>query len=568
MKQRLPEAFLEEMKQRLGSALPDFLASYDEERLYGLRVNTLKLEAEAFRGVSRLRLAPVPWAEEGFYYAEDERPGKHPYYHAGLYYIQEPSAMAPAGLLDVQPGERVLDLCAAPGGKTTQLAAAMAGEGVLVANDVHPDRVKALVKNIELMGIRHAVVLNEDPARLTEAFAGYFDKILVDAPCSGEGMFRKEDEMAKAWRPDWPARYAAMQRLLLEQAAAMLKPGGTLVYSTCTFSPEENEASIAAFLDAHPAFEPVPVELTGGRADWSPGRPDWLAPGAYARGAETVASARLWPHRLQGEGHYVALLRQRAGAGAPAGAGADAPGEEATRGEARAEAGPGGADGVSPPSRAGSPAAAQRRAQADAPKPKRRGGYSPGDREPGRSASRRGGAMAMRAATGAREEAAQRRQPRGEEAAGLSGGPLEALRRFAAEQLVAAPFAEGAVVCRGEHLYAAPHGLPPLDGIRVIRPGWYLGHVQNGRFVPSHALAMGLRAEEARRTVSLFVDDARVVRYLKGETLELPEEDLERRGDVASKGYALVCVDGFPLGWGRWHEGLFKNDYPAGWRWT
>ncbi|MCZ8512113.1 RsmB/NOP family class I SAM-dependent RNA methyltransferase [Paenibacillus filicis] len=502
MKQGLPEAFVQAMEARLGAEMPAFLASYDEERLYGLRVNTWKVPVQAFLALSELELRPVPWAESGFYYKDGDRPGKHPHYHAGLYYIQEPSAMAPAELLDVRPGDRVLDLCAAPGGKTTQLASRLQGEGLLVANDVHPDRVKALVKNIELSGIRNAVVLNEDPEKLEGPFEGFFDKILVDTPCSGEGMFRKEVEMAKAWRPDWPERYAAMQRVLLRQAARMLKPGGTLAYSTCTFSQEENEAMIAEFLDANPWFEVVPVGGSAVHQEFAPGRPDWL-PAGYARGAETAGTARLWPHRLQGEGHYAAVLRHRGSVGG------------------------------------GTPAAAEpeRGLRVEPLRPR--------EARPARKGAGRAGAAAPAA------------------------DPLEALGRFAAEQLAAGPYSGAAVVWRGEHAYAAPKALPELDGIRVIRPGWYLGSVAKQRFVPSHALAMGLRASDALRSVSFAAANPRTVKYLKGETLELAADELHiAQEGIQPKGFVLVCVDGFPVGWGRWQDGLLKNDYPPGWRWT
>lgn len=202
--------------------------------------------------------------------------------------------MAPVELLDVQPGDRVLDLCAAPGGKSTQIAAKLQGEGLLVSNDLHPERTKALAKNLELYGVRNGIVLNESPERIAAAFPGFFDRILIDAPCSGEGMFRKDEDMVKQWEPGTPEKYAAMQRDILVSAAAALKPGGTLVYSTCTFAVEENEGTIADFLAAHPRFSLVPA---GGTGSFAPGF------------GELPETARLWPHKVKGEGHFMAVLR-------------------------------------------------------------------------------------------------------------------------------------------------------------------------------------------------------------------------------------------------------------------
>ncbi|HBI03011.1 MAG TPA: SAM-dependent methyltransferase, partial [Paenibacillaceae bacterium] len=185
----LPQEFTQRMMHMLGKEAPAFFASYEQEKFQGLRVNTLKVMPEKFIHMVDWELEPVPWATGGFYYPGTIRPAKHPFYHAGLYYIQEPSAMSPAEVLSPQPGDKVLDLCAAPGGKTTQLAGFMKGKGILVANDNNPQRIKALVKNIERYGITNAIVTNETPDRLAKIFTGYFDKILVDAPCSGEGMF-------------------------------------------------------------------------------------------------------------------------------------------------------------------------------------------------------------------------------------------------------------------------------------------------------------------------------------------------------------------------------------------
>ena len=248
--------------------------------------------------------APVPWAKGAYFVEGDARPGLSPLHEGGLFYMQEPSALTAVTALDPQPGERVLDLCAAPGGKSTQIAALMAGRGLLCCNEPIPSRAQILSRNIERMGVRNAVVLSAMPDALAPRFPAFFDRILVDAPCSGEGMFRRQPEARDEWDADAPRRCADRQMEILAQAAKMLRPGGTMVYSTCTFSPEENEGVISAFLHAHPAFSVEPVE-----APWfSPARPDWIddpAPGLEH-------AFRLWPHCLRGEGHFAAVLRSHA----------------------------------------------------------------------------------------------------------------------------------------------------------------------------------------------------------------------------------------------------------------
>ncbi|NOV00759.1 rRNA cytosine-C5-methyltransferase [Paenibacillus sp. LMG 31457] len=510
MTKQLPPLFRDKMMDLLGEEEFElFLSSYDQARSYGLRVNTGKIAKADFLEKSPFALEPVPWTSEGFYYEEGERPGKHPYYHAGLYYIQEPSAMAPAELLQVQPGEKVLDLCAAPGGKSTQIAAKLQGEGVLVVNDNHSDRVKALVKNLELFGVRNAVVLNERPERMLNVFQGYFDKILIDAPCSGEGMFRKEEDMMQQWERHTVQEFAEMQRELLGQAAQMLAPGGTIVYSTCTFSPEENEAQIAEFLDKHPVFEVVPVtRFEAGHPDWL--REPWCEGDYSPRAREAVAgTARLWPHRLRGEGHYVAVLRKGYGVVAGMDEGTVAGTEKGTV-----------ADFVS-----------------------------------ASGAGARSGREALRGKGRAGSD---------------SRVSLEPLQAFENELLRSEPFAELRLVCYGEHAYASPANLPELHGLKVVRPGWYIGALHRGRFEPSHALAMGLRMREAKRALSLASSDERALRYLKGETLEVAESEIIRDPEVtkAAKGYCLVCIDEHPVGWGKWLDGMLKNEYPPGWRWT
>ncbi len=300
---KLPEEFIQKMQGLMGDEFNSYLESYKKPRFYGLRVNTLKISVEEFLKISPFRLEPIPWTADGFYYMEGDNPGRHPYYYAGLYYIQEPSAMLPGAVIGVRPGDKVLDLCAAPGGKSVQMAAQLKGQGLLVANDINADRVKALVKNIELNGVRNAIVLNDTPDKLAKNFEGFFDKIMVDAPCSGEGMFRKDEDAIKSWEKFKCEKCSSMQWEILCQVDKMLKPGGIILYSTCTFSPEENELMIAKFMDTHAGdYELLEIPkvggIEGGRSEWTDGKYD------FSR------AARLWPHKLNGEGHFAALIRK------------------------------------------------------------------------------------------------------------------------------------------------------------------------------------------------------------------------------------------------------------------
>ena len=298
----LPSNYLEEMKELLGDQYEAYLASFEQKTRQGLRVNTAKIAPETFRQKADISLECVPWCENGFAFDEKQTVTKHPYYYAGLYYVQEPSAMIPASHLPVEPGDFVLDLCAAPGGKATELGAKLFGEGLLVANDISASRVKALLKNIEVMGIPNSFLLNEVPAKIAEQFPAYFDKILVDAPCSGEGMFRKNPEAARVWSEEKPPECAKMQREIVKQAISMLKPGGMMIYSTCTFSPEENEQIIAWVLREFPEVQLIPMK---GYEGFSEGRPD-LADG----NPELKKCVRIWPHHMDGEGHFVALMQK------------------------------------------------------------------------------------------------------------------------------------------------------------------------------------------------------------------------------------------------------------------
>lgn len=296
----LPQAFLERIQTQLGSEYNDFLASYADKPSYGLRINLLKGAPDAICPELPFALSPVAWAPEGYHADPTEHPGRHPLHEAGVYYIQEPSAMSVVALLDPKPGEIVLDLCAAPGGKSTQIAGRLQGEGLLISNEIIPGRAKILSQNIERMGIANAVVCNEDPKHLAERFPHFFDKIVVDAPCSGEGMFRKDETAITEWSPDLLTMCAKRQQEILFYAEQMLRPGGVLVYSTCTFAPEEDEEQMHHFLQEYPEYE---------LQDWQ----DYLphADQAAAAGVQSgtmPGTMRLWSHKIQGEGHFAARL--------------------------------------------------------------------------------------------------------------------------------------------------------------------------------------------------------------------------------------------------------------------
>lgn len=300
---KIKEEFAKKMKLLLQDDFEKFMKEYENEPYKALRVNTLKISVEEFLKISPFDLSQVPWCDSGFYYSNDDKPGKHYYHHAGMYYIQEPSAMAVVEVLDPVPGDFVLDLSAAPGGKSTHIASKLNGEGLLVSNEINSKRVKVLAENIERMGIRNTVILNESPERLEKNFAEFFDKILVDAPCSGEGMFRKDETAIDEWSLENVLSCSFRQKKILDSAANMLKPGGIMVYSTCTFSPEENEGVMDHFLKNHDNFELIEIYNYEG---FDNGHPEWV------NGCSDLRKcARLWPHLLKGEGHFIAKLRKK-----------------------------------------------------------------------------------------------------------------------------------------------------------------------------------------------------------------------------------------------------------------
>lgn len=454
---RLPENFEKKMRDLLKEDFDDYIACYEEPRYYGLRVNTNKISVEEFKKICPFEIEPIPWIENGFYYdGEHVTPSKHPYYFAGLYYLQEPSAMAPASALPVKPGDKVLDLCAAPGGKSTELGVKLQGKGLLVSNDISNSRAKALLKNLELFGIPNLCVTSETPEKLASVFGPFFDKILVDAPCSGEGMFRKDPDLIKSWMERGPQYYAPLQRQILTSAVQMLKPGGMLLYSTCTFAKEEDENTIQWLLDTHPDMKLVPL------TPWE---------GACS-GLDGMPVIRLFPHKIEGEGHFLALLQKDAGA----------------------------------------------------------------DAEPDTQAY-------------------------------TNTVPAE-VRRLEKESdylqweaMLKSPLDRSRMMVRDGMVYYLPECFDQSWKLRYLRTGLLLGEWKKNRFEPSQAVAMVLQLREFSQSLSLTAIDERSIRYLKGETIfPDPEETLQ-------KGWVLVGVDGYPLGWAKYTGSSLKNKYYPGWRW-
>lgn len=306
----LPDSFRSRMQQMLGDEYEAFENSYDKPFHNGLRVNTLKTSPDELKDILALKGERVMWNRNGFY-IDDKRPfTSNPLYHAGLYYIQEPSAMLPASVCDIKPGEKVLDICAAPGGKSTAAGAALCGEGLLVSNDISSSRAKALLRNIENFGINNSIVISDFPEKLTGTFQAFFDKIIIDAPCSGEGMFHKEPAMKTSWEKNGPEYYHKIQKDILRCAQSMLKDGGMIIYSTCTFSPLEDEGTVSWFLKEYPQFHVVITDKVryileecgadAGVPSWGDGDP------------QLSGCIRLWPHHIEGEGHFACVLMKDA----------------------------------------------------------------------------------------------------------------------------------------------------------------------------------------------------------------------------------------------------------------
>ncbi len=448
----LPESYLLSMKKLLKDDYALYIESFKETRIFGLRVNTRKISVEAFLKISPFKLEPIPWITNGFYYdGVEEQPAKHPYYFAGLYYLQEPSAMTPANRLPIEDEDKILDLCAAPGGKSTELASKLNDTGMLFANDISTSRARILLKNLELSGAGNICVLSENPRNMIKDFKDFFDKVLIDAPCSGEGMFRKDPKMVKSWLEQGPEYYAEIQKELILQAFEMLKPGGTMLYSTCTFSKIENEEVIEFLLNT---TDKASLEELKPYSEFSVGE----------YGLDKVV--RIFPHKMNGEGHFLALIKKE-----------------------------GSSKGL------------------DCKKTKN--AKIPKEFEDFWSET--------------------------------INWKLDARR----------------LLLKNDKLYYLPEGFPSLSSkTRILRSGLLLGEMKKNRFEPSQALATHLTKGQAIKVIDFPLSDTRVIKYLKGETLDVADCVSNKE-----KGWYLICVDGFTLGFAKIGNQTLKNKYAVGWRW-
>lgn len=506
---RLPEQFVLKMKKLLELAgyedqLQLFIDGYEESPRRGLRFNSLRIKDQndlldlldkVFANESgldaRSNLTQVSWSDDGYHYDDKLAVGRSLANRLGLYYIQEPSAMLPAQALGTQPGERVIDLCAAPGGKSARIAADLAGDGLLVANDISSSRGRILVRNLEQLGVSNCLVTAADPLDLAKRWGGRFDRVLVDAPCSGEGMFRRDPKAIASWADFGPESIIPIQRDILDAAHTLLRPGGVIVYSTCTFNRQENEEQIEELLkrrsdlelmDIH-TYLPKDAAIDSGISD---------PQSAYSMDP----TGRIWPWRSRGEGHFCALIKKK-------------------------------------------------------------------DIE---------------------KEASGRNQPLSTKRfrRKISLADRELVNAFFQDMMTEESwtFMSAALESRLQLDHGKVHLVPDhdldLEGIHILKEGIYLGNVIEGkrenRFEAAHSMVLTMPADSFKpeRSIGLDSRDQRVVKILKGDTIELNEEELARVKEAAgssSRGYLAVRVDACPLSWLKLdRSGILKNLYPAGWR--
>ena len=510
----MPTEYFESRERALlGERYEELYTAPSETAARGVTVSALRTTPEAFAAKADFPVEPSPFCKAGFVVQDAAfKPGRHPYHHAGVFYSQEPSASSAAPLLGVRPGMRVLDLCAAPGGKSSQLAAALGGQGLLVSNEFVAARAEVLKSNLERMGVANAVILNEDTGRIAAALPEFFDRILVDAPCSGEGMFRKEAVAVTQHCEALVKQCAELGAQILDNAAALLAPGGEMVYSTCTFAPEEDEGQVAAFLARHPEFTLADVF---GNVDYTFGS-EGEANRTGGLPLEVSKVRRIWPCQ-GGEGHFIARLVK---AGTPRTL--PAPGE------------------YTPEEQLWLAAAAEQGKK-----------QKSGKGKPARSAERNDARAARRENARTLREEVQGRRGRREAGAGENVTPAQSLaawQEFAAQYFPALAD-RPAVVHGGGVLLPVPF---PQTGLHVLRAGVFVGSVQKGRFVPEHHLFTAFGAQCTNRE-ELTLSDPRTVEYLSGR---------EIAAATAADGWCCVTVDGFPLGGGKVSAGRVKNHYP------
>lgn len=462
----LPGKYCENVKRLLGEqGFRQYMDSFEEEPCQALRVNTAKTSLGKWEEICPFDTEEIPWCKNGFIINGSTKAeiSKHPYYFAGLYYIQEPSAMLPASILQIERGDKVLDLCAAPGGKAVEIASKLNGSGLLIANDISASRAAALAKNLQMAGALNTVVTVETPERLSLHFKEYFDKILLDVPCSGEGMFRRKPDMVKDWVDKGPSYYAVIQKDILKEAYSMLKPGGSLVYSTCTFSIEEDEGMVQWFIDTYKDMEICKVPHIDG---FSYGRPDLLCQGCE----ELKRCIRIFPHIAKGEGHFAALLHKK----------------ESNIVEKYVSD----------------------KKTVNIPKKNNKTDKNEWQYE---------------------------------------------IKEFVPEEYLKSSY----TVKNKDIIYLMPEETAGIKNLRYIQNGLIAGSFKK-HFEPSCQLALSKVSDAFKSRLWLKSGDINVIKYLKGETINI---------DESYKGWVLVTVDGFPLGWGKADGcGRLKNKYNAGWR--
>lgn len=441
--------FYDRMKILLKDEYFDFEKALKSDINKGIRLNSLQIDKNAFEELVPFEIKPVSWCNEGYYLENiKDKPGKHPYYYAGLYYLQEPSAMIPVEALDINPGDKVLDISAAPGGKSTQICSKLHNKGLLVANDINPKRTIALYKNISLFGCKNSIVTNQKPENLEKVFRNYFNKILVDAPCSGEGLIKKD----VCNYEDNHEKYVAMQKDILSSVHNMLEVNGELVYSTCTFNPHENEGIISWFIKKYRTYQIVDINIQ----ELDAGKPEWIGADISLKKLK-----RAWPHKIRGEGHFIAKLRK-----------------------------------------------------------------IDGDKSKCKSIFK------------------------------TSDNNLEQFYSFEKEFGLNLNY-NGNMHNINNTIYMVPNNLIDLKSIKTVNVGVKLGEIKGKNFIPSQELSLMLKKDGFSNIINLDCNDIRVTKYLKGETIEYSN---------SKKGWNLICVDGYSLGFGKSDGDMIKNNYKKQWR--